>query len=265
MKNYCCFLLSYHFYISYADDLFKETVAVDIETSGYQELVAWCSRLKIETDGASAELKQRLYDYYKVEKDSSINSKNPGDQKITIESADNLEYFAIEKIDENYVKISGNVIISIEKNNSSGGIETHKIQADTILFNFKENYLTASGNIKYVLEGVNKTENFSGDKITFNIDNAEGLFDAGITEQQKEINDEMLTFYFKGDEINKTEENYVLLENGVITSCNFEDPHYKIKAEKLWLLASNEWAVFNGILYIGRVPFFYIPAFLYYG
>jgi hypothetical protein len=62
--------------------------------------------------------------------------------------------------------------------------------------------------------------------------------------------------------INKTEDNYVLLEKGEITSCDIDDSHFKLKAEKLWMLSGDEWAISGGVLYIGRVPLLYIPAFL---
>ncbi len=243
--------------------LFMDTITADIETSDYYELTTWCNRLGLNNSGSADELRKRLLKHYK--KESDVVETETRMQHITIESADNLDYFKIEKVDENYVRITGNVIITIDKTRGSDGGEQHKIKADSVLFNFKENYLTAEGNIEYVLEGETKTENFRGDKITFNIDTEEGLFDKGITEQEQEIDENEITFYFKGDQINKTKENYVLLENGEITSCDFDDPHYKIKAKKLWLLASNEWAVLNGLVYIGRVPIFYIPAFLYAG
>ena len=140
--------------------------------------------------------------------------------------------------------------------------DVHLIKADRILFNFREDYLTATGNITYMLQGTDKTENFIGDKLTFNVNTWEGLFSKGQSEEQKDNDGEDITFYFKGELINKTADNYVILEKGEITSCDMEDPHFKLKAEKIWLLAGDEWAMVNGILYIGRIPVLYIPGFL---
>ena len=162
-------------------------------------------------------------------------------------------------IDEDYVKIIGNVELTLTDNETG---DIHTIKADSILFNFKEDYLTASGNISYVLEGEKKTENFIGEKITFNVETWEGLFSKGQSEEQQTSDGEEITFYFKGDLINKTEDNYVILEKGEITSCDLEDPHYRLKAEKIWLLTGDEWAMLNGVLYIGRVPILYIPGYL---
>lgn len=248
----------------YAEDEYSElyllTVSEDIKTSDFHELTAWCGRLSLSTEGSADEMRQRLYDYYEVDPSSvSKDSGDKGGNLITIESADNLDYFTIEQVDENYVEIIGKVILTLIDNQSG---ETHKIKADKIIFNFKEDYLTASGNIEYILEGESKTENFKGDKITFNVETWEGLFNKGVSQEDQVIDSENINFYFKGDLINKTEENYVLLEKGEITSCDLDDPHYKLKAEKLWMLSGDEWAMLSGVLYIGRVPVLYIPAYL---
>ena len=250
-----------------AEGLYERTVAADIQSSAYHELAEWCRRLNLPDDGTGQVLRSRLYSYYDVKAPSENQTDNSRKKKITIERADNLDYFTIEKVDENYAAITGDVYLKLEDQEKN---ETHIIRADTILFNFEQNTITASGNIRYTLEGETKTENFSGEKLTFSIDDSAGLFDKGVTEQEKTINEgtedaEEITFYFKGVLINKTEENYVVLEDGQITSCDFDDPHFKIKAKKLWLITSNEWAILNGVVHIGRVPVFYFPAFIYGG
>ena len=251
-------------------NLLIETIPADIESSDYFELIAWCERLELPVDGSTDTLKNRLYNHYNItpKKEGQIDSS--GLQTISIESAENLEYFDIEKVDEDYVRITGNVKINIEKNGVNGK-EIHEITANEILYNFKENFITATGNIEYRLKSEESDENFRGEKITFNINTTEGIFDEGITIQNKDIENKdiqknyEIQFLFKGEEITKTSENYVLLENGEITSCDFQNPHYRIRAAKLWLLTDNEWAILNGILYIGRIPLLYIPAFLYTG
>ncbi|MDC7227167.1 MAG: hypothetical protein PQJ61_10440 [Spirochaetales bacterium] len=265
-KLVCAALIIILFSFSAAADedssLYSDTVLTDIETSSFHELTQWCRRLEISEEGSADEMRKRLYSYYNVNPSSNVDKSTSSGQQIEIETAENLEYFTIEKVDENYAKISGDVNLKLYDKDKN---ETHIIQADTILFNFKENYLTATGNIIYSLEGDTKTENFRGQKLTFNIDNTEGLFDSGITEQERVVDDEDIVFYFKGDLINKTKDNVVILENGDITSCDFDSPHYTIKARKIWLLTNNDWAILNGVIYIGRIPLFYFPAFLYGG
>ena len=264
------FFLFFSVFIIFADEeaaetkpeLFATTIITDIETSSFHELSDWCVRLDLPKDGSAVELRRRLYDYYNVKPGSADKDSEEAEVKrqITIEKAENLDYFTIEKVDENYARITGDVYLKLHDGDRN---EDHIIRADTILFNFKENFLTATGNIRYQLEGETKTENFRGDKLTFNIDNAEGLFDQGVTEQERDIEEQEIIFYFRGELINKTKDNYVLLEDGQITSCDLDEPHFTIKAQKIWLLTSNEWAIQNGVIYIGRVPMMYIPAFLY--
>ncbi|MBI9105533.1 MAG: LPS-assembly protein LptD [Spirochaetales bacterium] len=244
-------------------ELYLQTVGEDIRTSSFYELSVWCGRLELSTDGSADQMRSRLYKYYKVETPGrEAKAEAAGGNLITIETADNLDYFTIEKIDENYVEIVGDVVLILtdEKNG-----EKHKIKADKIIFNFKEDYLTATGNIEYILESAEKTENYRGDKITFNVETWEGLFYKGISQEDQKIDDKDVTFYFKGDLINKTEDNFVILEKGEITSCDLDSPHFKLKAEKLWMLSEDEWAILSGVLYIGRVPMLYIPAFLMAG
>ncbi len=54
----------------------------------------------------------------------------------------------------------------------------------------------------------------------------------------------------------------MVLDRGIITSCDLPvDPHYQIKARKIWVLAPGEWAIASAVLYIGRVPVLYLPFF----
>ena len=54
----------------------------------------------------------------------------------------------------------------------------------------------------------------------------------------------------------------MVLDRGIITSCDLPvNPHYHIKARKIWVLAPGEWAIASAVLYIGRVPVMYLPFF----
>jgi hypothetical protein len=52
------------------------------------------------------------------------------------------------------------------------------------------------------------------------------------------------------------------MDRGTITSCNeVANPHYHLKARKIWVLAPGEWAISNAVLYIGRIPVLWLPFF----
>lgn len=57
----------------------------------------------------------------------------------------------------------------------------------------------------------------------------------------------------------------MVLENGVVSGCDADDPHYSIKAGRIWLLGDREWAVSNAVFSLGNVPVLWLPFFYYPG
>ena len=255
--------------LSEADDftaeetLLSETLKKDIESAGYYELQNWCMRLRLQDTGSASELRSRLTEYYKATGEG-LPGSGSGDRKITIDNAESTEYFKIEKVDESYVRLIGNVSILLEdsKNNS-----THKIKADNILFNQKQKYITAIGNVRYERTSGDKTDVFSGESLTFDIEDWEGVIFRGVTQKEQEIDEgNSSTFYYTGDRIIKNKDDNITMENGVITSLsNLENPYFSVTADKIWILGPGEWAVKNMTLKVGYVPLLYFPYFLYWG
>jgi hypothetical protein len=67
------------------------------------------------------------------------------------------------------------------------------------------------------------------------------------------------------DTILRRSSNVMVLQNGVITSCDEDDPHYSIKAKRVWLLGDKEWAMSNAVFSLGNVPILWVPFFYYPG
>lgn len=245
------------------ETLLSETLKKDIESAGYYELQNWCMRLRLPDTGSASELRSRLTEYYKAG-GSGLSGSGGSGQKITIDNAEATEYFKIEKVDESYVRLIGNVAILLEdtKNNS-----THKIKADNILFNQKQKYITAIGNVRYERNSGDKTDVFSGESLTFNIEDWEGVIFRGVTQKEQEVEEgKSSAFYYTGDRIIKNKDDNITMENGVITSLsNLEDPYFSVTADKIWILGPGEWAVKNMTLKVGYVPLLYFPYFLYWG
>ncbi len=244
--------------IIFADEeLFRSTLPLDISTSDYYELEAWCERLGIQSSGTRRELEDRLRKHYGLESPVRTLETEEG-KSILIESAYSLEYFTLDVIDEKYIRLSGGVVLTLEDSTSS---VTHEIRADSIVLNQETNSLTASGNLEYVLTRDGNTEVFRGDSLTFDTESLEGVFFEGISERERKTEDKKIIFYYSGDTIYRSEDNVVTLEDGVITSSKRFPPNYSIRASKIWVLAPGEWAILNAVLNIGRIPVFYIPAF----
>ena len=243
-----------------SQSLVERTIAIDIDTASYFELVAWSRQLGLDTSGSRRDLQQRLLSHY--QQAERIRTAGTGKNVFIIESAEKTEYFTIEKIDEDYIIISGDVVIRIE-NNEDG--TTHTIRTNKIVFNQKNNLMTADGNVTYVRKTNNDEEVFTGRKLSFNVENWEGIFIESRSQHTSEQEDgSELTFIYSGDMIYK-DNDIIIIDNARITSSNPDNPNYSIKAQRVWVLAPNEWGLKNAVLYVGHVPMFYFPFFFHPG
>jgi hypothetical protein len=244
----------------------QETYGKDIDTASYNELVSWCKALGLDYSGTASSLKSRLKKYYDV-KGSSASSSGSGNKNLEIQHTDTISYYKINEIDEDYIELTGNIEVFMDDNGT-----THVIKADYMIFNKKQKLLTAIGNVSYRKKssGSENEDVFLSETMTFNIDNWTGYILKGVSEQEKELEDEDSNeysekFYYRGERIIKGEGDNMTLEKGVITSSNPENPHYSISADKMWVLGPGEWAVKNARLTIGEVPILPLPFLLKWG
>ncbi len=238
------------------DSLFYRTLARDIETASYTELVEWCRTVGVPENGDPDVLRQRLLDYFDVSSRSQEAKK--GDTFI-IRGSDKTRYFNVEQADENYVTISGGV--TLEVNEEEKNI-LHQIQADKLVYNQKKQLMTAEGNVIYTRKVQDKDEKYFGEKLTFDLDDWSGVFFQGISEKTMDMKGTETKFFYSGDKIFKSGKNVSVMENATITSNGDPDTsYYRLKAKKIWLLAPGEWGVRNAVLYVGNVPMFYFPFF----
>jgi hypothetical protein len=237
-------------------DLVTQTLREDIETASYYELLAWCRELGLEDAGTRQALVDRLRVHYGVEPAAGKAEEAPR-RVLTITSARSTEYFKVQEIDENYILLTGDVVVELKE-----GDAIHRIRAQKILLNQTANLLTAEGDIDYTFQKGERQDRFHGQKITFDVESWEGVFFSGGMEGDRDVGGKKVHFYFNADSIAKLERNTVVMERGTITSCNeAPDPHYHLKARKIWVLAPGEWAIANAVLYIGRIPVLWLPFF----
>lgn len=239
-------------------DLLAITLARDIDTAGYYELIAWCRELGLDDSGGRQELQARLYAYFEI---TPTAQKPQTGRTLEIVRALGSEYFTIEGIEENYILLEGDVLVEFKEDEN-----IHSIRAERIILNQTEDILTAEGNIEYILKQGEEEEVFTGERLSFSIESWEGVFFRGGLESEREIEGTPLTFVFRGESITKLANDTIVLRNGKITSCeNLQDPHYHLRARKIWVLAPNEWAITGARLYIGRIPLLYLPFFFHAG
>ena len=67
------------------------------------------------------------------------------------------------------------------------------------------------------------------------------------------------------DTILKRTADVMVLKNGVISACDADDPHYAIRAGRVWILGNKEWAMTDAVFSLGNVPILWLPFFYYPG
>ena len=166
--------------------------ALDIAGAGYYELVSWVRSLGLPETGGAEDLRKRLYAHYKIEEPEAATT---GDS-IRIEAADRTEYFKLEAPGEEYVRLSGGVVLTYTERDSG---ETHRIRADEILYNRTTNLLSARGNVEYEKRGPSGTETFYGSTIAVDLDSWEGRFLDGRSVRSSGEDDEESELIFAAE------------------------------------------------------------------
>jgi hypothetical protein len=116
-----------------AGNLIEKTLANDIHTAGYYELVSWCRDLGLEDTGTRQALQRRLYAYYRISPPPAETEPEGKSRLLEIKSAKETQYFTIEQVDEDYVLLLGDVLVEIKEEEA-----THRIRAHRILLNETE-------------------------------------------------------------------------------------------------------------------------------
>ncbi len=242
--------------------LFRDTLAQDIATSSFHELVTWLEVLGLSTRGDRPALVGRLAAFYEIPPEE-IERARPIDRRdatppLVVDSATRTRYFTLEQVDERYIRLSGGVILTLRDEERDA---VHRIHADEIVFNEEQRTLAASGSVRYVLERGGTTEQFTGEALTVELDDWEGAFVQGVTQRERTIDGERIDFMFGGTYITRSRDDVIVLDDGVITSSEADPPNYSIRANKIWVLAPGEWGLRHAVLYVGRVPLAYMPLF----
>lgn len=199
--------------------------------------------------------------------DDKPDSEKPASEKksastVSIEQALKTSYVKDKEQNTEIIRFSGNVILSVIKENKKT-----LIRAETVNFDRKRDVLFASGDVvveRYV-DG-KLTETISAETVLFNTVTLEGVFTQGraVQKQQESLKlSEGSSLIVASELFAKDRSDAVAFKKGMITFCGDENPHWKIKAHRIWLLPGNEFAFANALLYVGVVPVMYFPFFYY--
>lgn len=178
----------------------------------------------------------------------SLNGQSPGkfsfDMKlrntggsVSIE-ADHQEY-----VQDEYTILQGNVKVAY------GDVTIH---ADKITWNQKTNDVIAEGNV-IVDQG---TRRLTAQRLVYNLDTetgtlfeATGAFDPSI--------------YFRGEKIEKLDEDTYRLTDGIFTSCDIDEPDWSFEVGSGEITVDDYARLRNVSFKAGRVPLFWTPYIIW--
>lgn len=150
--------------------------------------------------------------------------------------ADTMDYDSASEV----YHAQGNVVITYE-----GGILT----SDEVEYDIKTSTAIAYGNAFLRSGG----DTLKGDKIVVNVDNKTGVVYNGKAFYARNH------FYIRGAEIQKTGEQSYKIIKPVATTCDGDDPDWKIAGSEMKLTVEGYGLMKNARLTSGYVPFFYSP------
>lgn len=151
-------------------------------------------------------------------------------------NGDQVQYSATE----NKVTAIGNVIVKKQ------GIT---LTCDRIDFDRDQNVGTAEGNVVLLRDGSRVT----GDRLIYNFNTLKGDFvEARITSKP---------FYGGGQKISKEGEKHIILKNGYITTCDHDEPHFRLRAPTVDIFQGDKAIARNMTMVVGKVPVFYLPRY----
>lgn len=181
---------------------------------------------------------------------------------INIENARSTKYEKDKATGNDLIILTGSVKVSVSR-----GSTKNVISADSIRYDRTSEMMYAEGNVSLEQTTANAgSQNVSASSLMFNTSTLEGVFDDGRVVQVKSDAINLpagSTLIVASDIFGRSESNTITFKNGELTFCDDEDPHWKIKASRIWLLPGGEFAFLNARLFVGPVPIFYLPAFYY--
>ena len=92
------------------------------------------------------------------------------------------------------------------------------------------------------------------DKAKFNFNNHTGEFQIG-----RVFND---PFQIKGKSISKVSDNHMVMQNGYLTTCDLDEPHFRMAAHRMDVYSGDK-AIAKGVtMYLGKMPVMYLLQYV---
>lgn len=237
--------------------VFAAASASSIFYASHDVLVKMCELRGLETSGSDSALRERLYKYEGIEAytENRSQSDDKGDYEITIDSAESLS-----KI-ENTVVLSGNASVSFKNGDSS----KRTLSATSIIIDAENKRLTALENVKYTdSDSKSAISEMEADIVTVFWNNETLYITDATTFTDRTVEGEKVTFYTTGETLTYLSEGGLLYEDGYLTT----DPkkrYSSITASQIAILPGEDMFITNAYISVGRVPFLWLPFFMFPG
>ncbi|MBQ0052124.1 MAG: LPS-assembly protein LptD [Treponema sp.] len=181
---------------------------------------------------------------------------------ITIVHAQKSEYKKDQVNGGDCIILTGDVQISVAK-----GSSTTVINANSVNYNRGTEMIYAEGDVSLEQKGGSGGgETITASSLLFNTSTLEGVFDNGRAVQASSDAINLPSgskLVVASDVFGRDSGGTIAFKTGELTFCDEDDPHWRIKATRIWLLPGGEFAFLNAILYVGHVPLLWLPAFYY--
>ena len=162
-------------------------------------------------------------------------SKAIVDQPVTV-NGDTVEY-ATEKKE---VTATGNVSVDYKGT---------KLRCNKLTVNTQTKDATAEGNVRIE----DKDGVMYGEKIIYNFNTQKGtLVNAKFSSSP---------YFGKSEEIQRVNEKKFISLRGYATTCDFDRPHYNLRAKKVVLIPGDKIQTRQDTLFIGQTPMMYLPYY----
>ena len=150
-------------------------------------------------------------------------------------AADNLEY------DQNCGKITAteNVVLIWQEK---------KIKADYAEFLIEEKVMNASGHVRVEENG----NSFFAENITYNYDDETGEIINSMANSS--------VIFMRSEKMERQGKNSFAINRIKLSSCDLDEPHVYFKSKKGKLVLNKRVTIYNAVLYVGKVPVFYLPV-----
>lgn len=198
-----------------------------------------------------------------VSAQEDAGTEGPVRSVITIVSAQRTEYRKDEQGGGDCIVLSGDVRVSVRR-----GGTTVTISAQHVTYNRGTEMIYARGAVSLAQskDGKEGGESTGADSLLFNTSTLEGVFDNGRVVQAASETVNLpsgSTLIVASDLFGTDGGGTIAFKSAELTFCDDENPHWRLKATRIWLLPGGEFAFFNALLYVGHIPLFYFPVFYY--